>query len=382
MKSYTLEKPLARSLYENIRRDILGGGLKTGERLPSKRTIAENCRVSVITVENALSQLAAEGYIESRPRSGWYVLPQADALKNGEPFQLHLLEEEQPVKKEEEPGKKDGSSRSSAGEFPASLWYKTLRHVISMEGEKLLERSPNKGCARLRNAIAAYLNRYRGMKVQPSQIIIGSGTEAMYQTILKMFSNQVTIAIEDPGYRQIEAVYLAGGANIKKLQMKKDGIDSRQLRETRADFLHVTPFLSFPSGVSAPFAKRQEYLEWARRNDALLIEDDFRSEFHSSGILLPSLHSMDPDRVIYMNTFSESLSPSLRLGYMILPEHLLPLYEEKAGLYSNTVPLLEQYTLAEFLNNGSFERHLMRKRRALKDRQEKAKNRTEKEAEN
>ncbi len=204
------------------------------------------------------------------------------------------------------------------------------------------------------------------MQVQPEQVIVSSGAESLYQIILKMFPGSISIGIEDPGYAQIERIYKAHQVRIQKLRMKSDGIDSGDLASCNAGFLHVTPFLSYPSRITASAAKRHEYLEWAYDHQAWILEDDFNSEFFQSGPLLPTLYALDHnDQVIYMNTFSKSLSPSLRTGYMVLPEKLLPLYEEKAGMYSNTVPLLEQYTLAEFISSGSFERLLSRKRRKL-----------------
>ncbi len=353
MKSYTLTKPLARSLYENIKEEIITGSLEAGTRLPSKREIALTYHLSLITVENALSQLEAEGLVQAKERSGTYVLPQP-SYKNEKQsaFHLRLLEEEE-------------LDLSQSEDFPASLWYKTIRHVISTEGGRLLQKSPPKGCARLRNAIASYLVSARGMQVQPSQVIVSSGAESLYQIVLKMFGDQITIAIEDPGYAQIERIYQAHHIDLIRMKMKEDGIDSASLQSAEAHFLHVTPFLSYPTGITASSSKRHEYLEWAYARQAWILEDDFNSEFFQTGPQLPTLYALDHrEQVIYMNTFSKSLSPSLRTGYMVLPEKLLPLYEEKAGMYSNTVPLLEQYALAEFISSGSFERLLARKRRA------------------
>lgn len=356
LKTYTLQKPYARSLYEQIREDILTRTLQPHEKLPSRRELASSCGVSVITVQNALDQLEAEGLIEARPRSGCFVQPLPSYRSEDEtPFEFHELPEET-----EFPDRAD--------EFPSSLWYRTLRQVISQEGDRLLVRSPNRGCARLRNAIARYLVETRQMKVQPEQVIVSSGAESLYQIILKMFGSDLSIAIEDPGYHQIETIYREHRVQIHKLPMKQDGIDPERLFSCHADLLHVTPFLSWPTKITASSSRRHDYLKWAYENEAYILEDDFNSEFFQSGPMLPTLYSLDHNsRVIYMNTFSKSLSPSLRLGYMVLPEELLDLYEKKAGMYTNTVPLLEQYTLAEFIANGSFERLLFRKRKKIRE---------------
>jgi GntR family transcriptional regulator/MocR family aminotransferase len=294
-----------------------------------------------------------EGYVYARQRSGYYVQP-IQGLSPAIPAPhepLRLLPMEQPS-----PEPRDG--------FPYSLWFKTLRHVMSEYGPQLVERSPNKGCALLRNAIAAYLLRYRGMHAQPEQIIVGSGSEQLYGTVVRMLGSERLYAIESPSYGQIPAAYQGAGAAVDPLPIGPDGIESAALGRTKATVLHVTPFHSYPTGVTAPAAKRFEYLEWAKTPGRYIVEDDFDSEFFMPGKPLESLYSMDKaGRVIYMNTFSKSLSPAIRMGYMILPPALLPIYDQQLGMYSCTVPPLEQYALGEFIAKGYFEQHLNRKRR-------------------
>lgn len=252
-------------------------------------------------------------------------------------------------------------------EFEYSLWFKTVRKVISERREQLFIKSPNKGCAVLRNAISSYLLRYRGMVANPRQIIIGSGSEQLYETVVKILGKDKIFGIEDPSYRQIEAVYLAEGVTVKKLPMAEDGILSDALYQSDFQVLHVTPFRSYPSGVTASAVKRYQYINWA--NDShYIVEDDFNSEFFLPGNPMESLYSLSRnERVIYINTFSKSLSPSMRMGYLILPEHLLSRYDEVLGNFSCTVPVLDQYILAEFIESGNFERHLNRMRRKLKN---------------
>lgn len=359
MLTYTLTRPKTRALYSALRRDIIRGVFPCGTRLPSKRQIASDLHISLSTVENALSLLEEEGYIEAKNRSGMYVLPLPAFGKNSLPetdgqsaFALELLEEDPPV---------------CDPSFPLDLWHKTMRRVMSLYPRYLSMKSPAKGAARLRNVIAAYLRSARGMDVQPRQIIIASGTEMLYERLAFLFAPDFSIAIESPGYAQIEAVYASHGARIEKLPMEKDGINPAALARSTSRFLHVTPFCSYPSGITASAARRKDYLAWTAdpKRCGYLIEDDFNSEFYRSGPPARTLYSMDQTgRVIYLNTFSRALSPSLRLGYMVLPESLLPLYEEKAGFFSSTLTMLEQYTLAEFIENGSFERLINRRRRA------------------
>ena len=351
--------PMYYALYRAIRDDIAAGVLAPGEKLPSRRALAEHLGVSTVTVDGAYRLLADEGYIAARERSGYFVLavgPTAPAPdRAGEP--LRLLPEEEPGQGTED--------------FPYSLWSRTLRRVISGQGRRLADRSPNEGCAVLRNAIARYLLRYRGMHAQPEQIVVGSGSEQLYGYVVRMLGPDRVYAIEDPSYGQIEAVYRGAGANVVKLTLGPDGIESEALAGAEADVLHVTPFHSWPTGVTAPAPKRYEYLQWAAaRPGRYIVEDDFDSEFFMPGKPLESLYSMaERGAVIYLNTFSRSLAPSMRMGYMILPPALLSVYRARVGMYSCSVPVLEQYALASFLDEGHFERHLRRVRRRKENRE-------------
>ncbi len=348
-------------IYQMIRRDIESGILVKNQKLPSKRSLAEHLGVSLITVENAYQMLKDEGYIEPHERSGYFVC-EIHAFPSGR-------EKKHELKMLPETGGQDEDGRVSVNvpeSFPYSLYFKTIRSVITEYGEELLKKSPNEGCAILRNSIASYLLRYRGVFAQPQQIIIGSGAEHLYGTVVRLLGKDKVYGIEDPSYHQIRKVYEGTGARCELLTMGADGIESALLERTEADVLHVTPFHSYPSGVTAPIAKRIEYLEWAR-GERFIVEDDFDSEFFMPGKPIQTLFMLDDSNsVIYINTFSKSLSPSIRMGYMILPERLLDRYYETSGGFSCTVPVLEQYALAEFINKGYFEQHLSRVRRQRK----------------
>ena len=369
-------------LYSAIKADILSGTLKKNEKLPSKRSLAEHLGVSLITVETAYQMLKDEGYIESRERSGYYVTElkllgkkvnferELELLEHGERKQLQLLKNMQEGQNEGT-NETQNTKQEEKALFPESVYFKTVSSVLSDYGSELLEKSPNEGCAILRNAVAKYLLRYRGIFAQPEQIIIGSGAEHLYSTIVRMFGNEKVYGLENPSYQQIRMVYEGMGAECEMLQMGKEGILSTELERTRADILHVTPFHSYPSGVTATVRKRHEYLEWAKNgtsnsnnNERIIIEDDFDSEFFMPGKPIDTLYmSDDSQSVVYINTFSKSLSPSIRIGYMILPEKYLEVYREKMGDFSCTVPVLDQYVLAEFIDKGHFEQHLNRVRR-------------------
>ena len=362
MLTYALQdegQPKYYQLYTAIREDILRGELRPGQKLPSRRALAEHLHVSVVTVSGAYEQLVDEGYLAAKPRSGYYVsaissLPQQTRQQT----RLHLLPADPAA-----PQEQDGYG------FRYSALTKLMREVIADCGTKLLEKPPHYGCAELRNAIADYLLRYRGMLAQPDCIVVGSGAEYLYGLIVQLLGRERIYGLEDPGYEKVRQVYAANGAVCELLPMSDDGIDAGALAHARASVLHITPFHSFPTGITTSAAKRSEYLAWAAARGAILVEDDFDSEFSENKKPLQTLYSMDRRGcVIYVNTFSHSLAPSMRMGYMVLPESLMALYREKLGFYSCSVPLFDQYVLARFISQGYFERHLNRLRRQNKNK--------------
>lgn len=340
-------------LYLNIKNRILSGELTKDSKLESKRIAADKYGVSTVTVEKAYSMLEYEGYVEARPRQGFFVL-RVDAVAPAEKKASAIKKLPLP----ELPAVRD---------FQYSLWFKTVRKVISEQGEKLFVKAPSEGCAVLRNALSEYLLGYRGFSAQPERIIIGSGAEQLYENVVKLLGRDKIYGIEDPSYGKIRSVYSECGATVVPLKLDSDGIDDALLREKKFDVLHVTPFHSYPSGITTSVSKRYEYLRWAENNDKYVIEDDYDSEFFMPGQPVETLFSLDRRQsVIYINTFSKSLSPSMRIGYMILPEKLLTVYKEKLGSFSCSVPVMDQYVLAEFISGGNFVRHLNHMRRKMK----------------
>lgn len=337
-------------LYERLRQEIVGGVFSPGSKLPSKRLMAEEVGVSVVTVEHAYSILADEGYIETRQRSGYYVCYRAGDFNSALPADL-------PIRKQ--------PPHHPQSAFPYSVLAKTTRKVLADYEGSLLSRSPNRGCPELRRAIAAYLARSSGIQATPNQIIIGSGAEYLYSLIAQFFGTDRIFAIEDPSYEKIGKVYQAHHIPLRFLPLAADGIPTTALQQTDATVLHITPFNSFPSGVTASASKRREYLLWAKERQGYLIEDNYDSELTVSKKNEDPLFSLDTDsRVLYLNTFSKTIAPSMRVGYLVLPPALSELFEERLGFYSCTVPVLEQYILAELIESGNFERHINRVRRA------------------
>lgn len=342
-------------LYEQLRGDIVKGVLSYGSKLPSKRLLAEETEVSVITVEHTYSILCEEGYVESRERSGYFVI-----YKENDFFSSGELSERNPAK-----NVTISYTQDVKCEFPFSVLSKTMRKVLTEYREEILVKSPNQGCEKLRGAISNYVARSNGMAVLPEQIVIGSGAEYFYSLIVQFLGNQRKFGLENPSYSKIKKVYEANGVTCDMLELGQDGIKSGELEKTDATVLHITPFHSFPSGVTASVSKRQEYLRWVEKRNGYIIEDNYDSELTVSKKNEDTVFSLSEDeRVIYLNTFSHTIAPSIRIGYMVLPEQMVKVFREKLGFYSCSVPVFEQYVLTELLNSGDFERHINRVRRA------------------
>jgi GntR family transcriptional regulator/MocR family aminotransferase len=348
------KRPAYLQLYNQIRDDIVNDILHYNSKLPSIRSLAQDCGVSTITVEHAYALLCDEGYVEPKERSGFTVcFRKEDVFVTSASF----------VQKYHTAYRTDGGHP----EFSLSVLSKTMRRVLTEHGDLLLEKSPNLGCTELREAIRNYLGRNRGISVDAEQIIIGSGSEYLYGLIVELFGRKHVFAIESPSYKKIEQVYKATEIKYELLPLTHTGIDSKALAETSADILHTTPYRSYPSGVTASASKRHEYVRWASDGKRYIIEDDFESEFSVFTKPAETLFALsEHDNVIYLNTFSKTISPSLRIGYMVLPNHLVTAYKEKLGFYSCTVSTFMQYVLTELLNNGDFERHINRVRRKMR----------------
>lgn len=348
-----IDAPAYLQLYKQVREDIVEGLYPYHTKLPSKRLIAAETGISTVTVEHAYALLCEEGYVESRERSGYFVCFRTEDVFPA--FSKETFTLMTPI---------PHSPSSETPDFPFSVLAKTMRSVLNDYEESILDRGPNSGCTELRDALRRYLLRSRGISADIEQIIIGSGSEYLYSLIVELLGRTKEYALEYPSYKKIEQVYHAADVRTTLLPLGTDGIKSAALRTCTADVLHISPYRSFPSGVTASASKRHEYMRWASKENRYIIEDDFESEFTVSKKPEETLFSHTPDdNVIYMNTFSKTISSSLRIGYMVLPKHLVSEFQKKLGFYSCTVPTFMQYVLAKLLNNGDFERHINRVRR-------------------
>ena len=346
-------------IYESIRDDILNGIYPYMAKLPSKRVTADRFGTSLITVEHAYELLQEEDYIRAKERSGYFV-----SYEEGKIMHAASQSHERVFRQDMRSGEGD------TYRFPFSIYALTVRRILTEYAEEVLVKSPPQGCLILREAIRDYLRRNRHIEANTDQIIIGSGAEYLYGLIVQTFGRSVIYGIENPSYEKISMIYRTAGVECDMLTLLSDGIRSEDLERTEAKVLHITPYRSYPSGISATAAKKREYIRWAEKNGGIIVEDDFESEFSPSRKMEETLYTIDKaHNVIYVNTFSKTVSPSLRVAYMVLPEWLTHLFEEKIGFYSCTVPTLDQYILAELIRNGDFERHINKVRR---------KNRTEK----
>lgn len=364
-------------IYENLRANITDGTIKYGEKLPSKRAAADSFDASVITVEHAYELLESEGYIESRPRRGYFARYVADGIL-AEKESDFPFPEEFAIKNQtdgNDASAKDASAKGTNAKdanakkerFPFGVYASAVRAVLNDLGDKITEKTNASGAPALKSAIKNYLKTSRDVHADENRIIIGAGAEYLYGVIAKLFGAGETFAIETPSYGIIEKIYSLNGMKTEKLRLGTDGVLSEDLAACRAKVIHVTPYRSFPTGVTASASKRAEYLRAAKKIGAYIVEDDYESEFSLSAKLTETLFKNTPDdNVIYINTFSKSVFPSLRLAYMILPEKLAAKYYEKFGDFSCPVPTLEQYVAAKIISDGSFARHVNRVRRTRK----------------
>ena len=370
MLTYDLEKrgSLARydDLYRCIKEDILSGRLKAGEKLPSKRTLATHLNTAVVTVENAYAQLEAEGYLNAREKRGYFVNPVETGPVRENPAEAREKNREQREWRLDLRGTGSGTEG-----FPFSVWARLMRRILTERGAELLQATPHNGVYPLRQAIARHLYQFRGISAAPEQIVVGAGTEYLYNLIVQLLGRDLLYGVEDPGYSKAARIYGLNGAGCIPLPMDSRGVRPQEVEERGVQILHISPNHQFPTGTVTPILRRQALLRWAEEQRGYIIEDDYDSEFRFTGRPIPAMKSIDAaGRVIYMNTFSRSLAPSLRVSYMVLPPSLMEEYPRRLGFYSCTVPAMEQYTLASFLEEGYFESHVNRMRVFYRNRRD------------
>ena len=403
-------------LYRCIRHDIAHGKVEPGQKLPSKRALAKQLGVSLITIEAAYDQLVAEGYIRSRERCGYYACDLAPAAKIEEQGNIRFrtatetsanrrredhasnLNGPQPISQNEErlessteyrptanPGTLPGGAAASHVQnapsdaplladfthstlattmLPYSAWAKAVRRTLSDESAaSLAEAASAAGSPELRSAIADHLRQYRGMDVSPDQVVIGAGSQTLYQLLVQLLGRTRRYAVEDPGYPLLTRMYEQQDAQVAHIRLDDSGINVAALEASGASVAHIMPSHQFPTGIVTTATRRRELLNWAREGDRYLIEDDYDSEFRMAGRPIPSLFGIDAaERVLYLNSFAKSLGAAFRMAYLVLPPQLAQRFRKQLGFYANTVSPLDQLALARFIEQGHYDRHVNRLR--------------------
>ena len=357
-------------LYKCIKNDIVKGVLPSGKKRPSKRSFAKNLGVSNITVENAYALLQSEGYIYSLPKRGFFV----SDITFPAPTKFASFSAPVPQREGDSPRKEKVTAptffadfvnnHTTPESFPFSIWAKLLREIISQKSNELMIPPPCGGIYELRSAICSHLKQFRGMEITPEQVIVGAGTDYLYSLLILLLGRDKIYAVENPGYTKIEKVYHSHGVDCRFINMDSSGILVEELTRKDADIVHISPSHHYPTGIVTPVSRRYELLSWAAaRPSRYIIEDDYDSEFRFAACPMPTLQSIDTmERVIYINTFTKSLSSTIRISYMVLPPRLLARFYQELSFYSGTVSNFEQYTLAKFIRDGYFEKHINRMR--------------------
>ncbi len=378
-------------LYRRIRADIADGAIAANDRLPSKRALAQHLGISVVTVEAAYAQLVAEGYVYSRPKSGFYAcdLPRTDAAAAAAPAKVArrdaAIAAARPASRNTKPQVDLTGAARPLDVSAARIWSRELRAALAQEPEaELFSPTSAQGSPRLRQAVADYLRQSRGMEVDPECIVVAAGAQTLDNLLVQLLGHDAVYAVEDPGYLRLTNLYRANEVQVEHIALDEQGIDMRQLRESGANVVHIMPSHQFPTGRVTSISRRYELLSWANedataaelddrgphaaRPSRWIIEDDYDCEFRLAGRPVPSLVSIDGcGRVVYTNTFSKSLAAGLRLAYMVLPYPLMQRFIDQMSYLSSTVSSIEQVTLARILESGAYERHVMRVRKRQRE---------------
>jgi GntR family transcriptional regulator/MocR family aminotransferase len=358
------EKPLYEQLYSHIANEIRLKNLKENERMPSKKALSSHLGISVNTVETAYSILVQEGYLQSIPRSGYYV------CRVDEPIGHNIsYSKKEPKKNTYRIDFKTNAVDFHA--FPFATWSKLSKEIMYSSPELLNSGDPQ-GDYILRESITKYLHEFRGVQCEPEQIIVGAGIEYLLMLLTKILDKNSVYAIENPGYRKTYEIIKDSEKKINYINVDNDGMITSDLTKTDSNIVYITPSHQFPTGSIMPIGRRFELISWASKSDnRYIIEDDYNSEFNFSAKPIPAVQGLlSSGKVIYMSTFSRTLAPSIRIAYMVLPWKLLEIYHKEFFVYSSTVSRFEQHTLSKFISEGYLQRHLNRIKNIYKKRRD------------
>lgn len=369
------KEPMYIQIYSQIKNEILTGVLKERQVLTGSRSLAKTLNISRNTVDNAYSQLLAEGYIKAKKGVG-YIVMNVPEIKGAKRQNLLAVRTQRMIDVNQHKVLFDLTNRSYTSDlFPKRLWKRyTLECLEILESEaKISSYQDKQGELYLRRNLLSYLERIRGVCCDERQIVITCGIQQSLDYICKMMSSDRSIIIiEEPGFDKAASVFTNNGMKIQTVPVDENGIVVSNFPVIQnICAVYVTPSHQFPTGVTMPIDRRYELLEWAKQNNVFIIEDDFDSEQRYYSKPIPSLQSIDMDNsVIYLGTFSKALSPSIRMGYMILPEQLLQIYNDIYENYNSTVPLLNQYVIGKLIETGQYDSHIRRLNNVFRKRLE------------
>lgn len=357
--------PMYRQLYESIRAGICGGNIPVGEKLPSIRRISEELGVSRTTVEQAYQQLCVEGYISSRPQSGYFV---EAAVKNEfAQSSENITKHEQTAGIRYDFGSRYVDSRSSDIE----LWRKYVRGVLSQE-DIVTSYGHYQGEPELRQQLVTYSMTLRGVHSTADRIVIGAGVQPLLSILCGLLGEKAgRVGIEYPCFAQAERVFRDFRLNITELGHDKFGVTAEELYSSKIDMLYLNPSNTESMGRPMPVSRRAEIMEWANRTNGLIIEDDYNGALRFRSRPVPSMQGMGSgDRVVYLGSFSKLLMPSVRISYMVLPPDLAGLYAHRGINYNQTSSKVEQLALAKYMHDGQIEKRLRRLRKIYAEKSE------------
>jgi len=361
--------PIYLQLYSYIKTEIQSGRIPCHTKLPSKRKLSSHLGISQNTIQTAYDQLIEEGYVVPKERKGFYVC-KLDNMVRLEVLKVYGSSGEKGNRSKVE---YDFSYNGvDAKNFPFPTWRRLTKDAINEYDKELLESGDPQGKPNLRNAISDYLRQSRGVICSPGQIVISSGTEYLFQILIQLFHRDSIYGIENPGYEKLNLLFNSNRARYQPLKIDGNGMMIEEIAKSHANILCVAPAHQFPSGGIMPISRRIQILNWANeKKGRFVVEDDYDSEFKYSGKPIPALQGLDSSgKVIYMGAFSKSLSPSLRISYMVLPEELMKEFSEKLSFIICPVPVVEQKVLTRFIREGYFERHLNKMRNIYRKKRE------------
>lgn len=360
--------PLYIQLAEFIRREILAGRIKPKEKLPSKRNLAKHLGLSLNTVQGAYDQICAEGYAESRPRSGLFVKNLDHDLFQDRVSYQESVQHSTDVK--EDMLMDFNSGKIDTEHFPYKAWRKLAVQSLFEDSGELFHMGHPQGEPELRRQIVKHIYASRGVRCSADQIVIGAGTQVLIGLLCLLIGREQIYAIEEPGFYRTRTVLEDLGVQVAPIPLEEDGINLKVLNQTHAHAVYVTPSHQFPLGMVMPISLRMGLLNWAEEKGSYIIEDDYDGEYRYKGKPIPSLQGLDRNgKVIYLGTFSKALIPSIRISYLVLPLSLIKKYREHYSIYKQTVSRFHQDTLYRFMKEGLWQRHLNKMRTLYRKKQ-------------